>query len=325
VPLPTKQARKQILEIHARNKPMSDEIDLEVIAGSTPGFSGADLENLLNEAALLAARFDRERIEREDIEEARDKVIMGLKREGMVIDDDEKKLLAYHEAGHAIVAAVLPYADPIHKVTIVPRGQAMGVTQQMPEKEKYLYRREYLLDRLAVIMGGRAAEELIFDTATSGAENDLKQVRQMARKMVLDWGMGEQFRHIALGDDQGRVFLGEELAKGKNYSDDTARQVDDEIRAISENAFERAIDTLREHHEAFDRLADLLIEREVVPGSDVLDLVNGDTDGFEDVLTNGTHSDAEDGEAQTDNGASSDAETESVESESSSNESRDQG
>jgi len=325
VPLPTKQARKQILEIHARNKPMSDEIDLEVIAGSTPGFSGADLENLLNEAALLAARFDRERIEREDIEEARDKVIMGLKREGMVIDDDEKKLLAYHEAGHAIVAAVLPYADPIHKVTIVPRGQAMGVTQQMPEKEKYLYRREYLLDRLAVIMGGRAAEELIFDTATSGAENDLKQVRQMARKMVLDWGMGEQFRHIALGDDQGRVFLGEELAKGKNYSDDTARQVDDEIRAISENAFERAIDTLREHHEAFDRLADLLIEREVVPGSDVLDLVNGDTDGFEDVLTNGTHSDAEDGEAQKDNGASSDAETESVESESSSNESRDQG
>ena len=223
------------------------------------------------------------------------------------------------------MAAVRPYADPIHKVTIVPRGQAMGVTQQMPEKEKYLYRREYLLDRLAVVMGGRAAEELIFDTATSGAENDLKQVRQMARKMVLDWGMGEQFRHIALGDDQGRVFLGEELAKGKNYSDDTARQVDDEVRAISENAFERAIDTLREHREAFDRLADLLIEREVVPGSDVLDLVNGDTSGFEDVLTNGTHGDAEDGEAQTENVASSDADTESVESDSSPNDSRDQG
>jgi len=147
----------------------------------------------------------------------------------------------------------------------------------------------------------------------------------MARKMVLDWGMGEQFRHIALGDDQGRVFLGEELAKGKNYSDDTARQVDDEVRAISENAFERAIDTLREHREAFDRLADLLIEREVVPGSDVLDLVNGDTSGFEDVLTNGTHGDAEDGEAQTENVASSDADTESVESDSSPNDSRDQG
>jgi cell division protease FtsH len=196
----------------------------------------------------------------------------------MVIDDEEKRLLAYHEAGHAIVAAVLPNADPIHKVTIVPRGQALGVTQQMPEKEKYLYRREYLLDRLAVVMGGRAAEELIFDTATSGAENDLKQVRQMARKMVLDWGMGDQFRHIALGDDQGRVFLGEELAKGKNYSDDTARQVDDEVRAISENAFQRAIDTLRENKEAFDKLADMLIEQEVVPGSDVLELVNGNAE-----------------------------------------------
>ena len=275
VPLPTKQARTEILKIHARNKPLADDIDLEVIAGSTPGFSGADLENLLNEAALLAGRYARDQVEHEDIEEARDKVIMGLKREGMVIDDEEKRLLAYHEAGHAIVAAVLPNADPIHKVTIVPRGQAMGVTQQMPEKEKYLYRREYLLDRLAVVMGGRAAEELIFDTATSGAENDLKQVRQMARKMVLDWGMGEKFRHIALGDDQGRVFLGEELAKGKNYSDDTARQVDDEVRAISENAFEHAINTLRENKEAFDKLADMLIEQEVVPGSDVLNLVNG--------------------------------------------------
>ena len=305
VPLPTKQARVEILKIHARNKPLADDIDLEVIAGSTPGFSGADLENLLNEAALLAGRYERDQVEHEDIEEARDKVIMGLKREGMVIDDEEKRLLAYHEAGHAIVAAVLPNADPIHKVTIVPRGQAMGVTQQMPEKEKYLYRREYLLDRLAVVMGGRAAEELIFDTATSGAENDLKQVRQMARKMVLDWGMGENFRHIALGDDQGRVFLGEELAKGKNYSDDTARQVDDEVRAISENAFERAIDTLRENKEAFDNLADMLIEQEVVPGSDVLNLVNGNANEEEvAVHVNG------ESEASDENGTSDDASSE---------------
>jgi cell division protease FtsH len=309
VPLPTKQARHEILKIHARNKPMSEDIDLGIIASSTPGFSGADLENLLNEAALLAGRYDREQIEKEDIEEARDKVIMGLKREGMALDEEEKKLLAYHEAGHAIVAAILPHADPIHKVTIVPRGQAMGVTQQMPEKEKYLYRREYLLDRLAVVMGGRAAEELIFDTATSGAENDLKQVRQMARKMVLDWGMGEHFRHIALGDDQGRVFLGEELAKGKNYSDDTARQVDDEVRAISENAFQRAIETLEENREAFDNLATLLIEREVVPGSDVLDLVNGKPSNFGEVLTNG-HEDAEEpssGESSSEESSSEDA------------------
>ena len=275
VSLPTKQAREAILRIHAQNKPLDDDIDLERIAASTPGFSGADLENLLNEAALLAGREERDTITRVDIEEARDKVLMGLKRQGMALDEDERRLLAYHEAGHAIVAAVLDYADPIHKVTIVPRGQAMGVTQQMPEKDKYLYRREYVLDRLAVIMGGRAAEELIFETATSGAENDLKQVRQMARKMVLDWGMGERFKHIALGEDQGSVFLGEELAKGRDYSDQTAREVDDEVRGITETAFQRAIDTLREHHDAFDQLAELLLEREEVPGEEVLRLVNG--------------------------------------------------
>jgi cell division protease FtsH len=312
VPLPTKQARVEILKIHARNKPLADDIDLEVIAGSTPGFSGADLENLLNEAALLAGRYERDQVEHEDIEEARDKVIMGLKREGMVIDDEEKRLLAYHEAGHAIVAAVLPNADPIHKVTIVPRGQAMGVTQQMPEKEKYLYRREYLLDRLAVVMGGRAAEELIFDTATSGAENDLKQVRQMARKMVLDWGMGENFRHIALGDEQGRVFLGEELAKGKNYSDDTARQVDDEVRAISENAFERAIDTLRENKEAFDNLADMLIEQEVVPGSDVLKLVNGNAEDEAVAVHVNGETDRDESESSTEKSANEDATAENT-------------
>jgi len=317
VPLPTKQARVEILKIHARNKPLADDIDLEVIAGSTPGFSGADLENLLNEAALLAGRYERDQVEHEDIEEARDKVIMGLKREGMVIDDEEKRLLAYHEAGHAIVAAVLPNADPIHKVTIVPRGQAMGVTQQMPEKEKYLYRREYLLDRLAVVMGGRAAEELIFDTATSGAENDLKQVRQMARKMVLDWGMGENFRHIALGDDQGRVFLGEELAKGKNYSDDTARQVDDEVRAISENAFERAIGTLRENKEAFDNLADMLIEQEVVPGSDVLELVNGNAEDEAVAVHVNGETDRDESESSTEKSADEDATAENTPAENS--------
>ena len=293
VDLPTKQARAEILQIHAENKPISDEVDLEEIARSTPGFSGADLENLLNEAALLAGRYEHEEIENSDIEEARDKVIMGLKREGMALDDEEKKLLAYHEAGHAIVAAALPNADPVHKVTIVPRGQAMGVTQQLPEKDKYLYRRDYLLDRLAVIMGGRAAEEIIFDTATSGAENDLKQVRKMARKMILDWGMGEKFKHISLGGDQGSVFLGEELAKGKDYSDETAREVDEEIQRITENAFQRAVDTLGENRDAFDRLADLLIEREEVPGADVLRLVKEGVEALEEASTNGVSSDGE--------------------------------
>ena len=276
VPLPTREARHDILKIHAKNKPFSDDVDLDTIASSTPGFSGADLENLMNEAALLAGRYGRDSITNADIEEARDKVMMGLRREGVVLDKEEQRLLAYHEAGHAIVAAALPHADPVHKVTIVPRGQAMGVTQQMPEKEKYIYRREYLLDRMAVIMGGRAAEEMIFNTSTSGAENDLKQVRKMARKMVLDWGMGEHFEHIALGDEQGNVFLGEELSRGRDYSDETAREVDDEVRKITRNAFQQAVDTLTEHRDAFDKLADLLIEREEVPGKDVLALVNGD-------------------------------------------------
>lgn len=275
VDLPTSRDRVQILKIHAKNKPISDELDLERLARNTPGFSGADLENLLNEAALLAGRAGRKEIIREDIEEARDKVMMGLKREGLVLNEEERRLLAYHEAGHAIVAAALPYADTVHKVTIVPRGKAMGVTQQMPEEDKYLYHREYILDRLAVIMGGRAAEELIFDTATSGAENDLKQVRKMARKMVLDWGMGETFKHVALGDEQGQVFLGEELSRGRNYSDQTAREVDDEVRGITERAFQRAVETLQENQEAFDRLAELLLKYEEVPGEQVEGLLNG--------------------------------------------------
>jgi len=289
VDLPTQIARQEILKIHARDKPIADDVNLDEIARSTPGFSGADLENLLNEAALLAGRYEHEYIEPSDIEEARDKVIMGLKRDGLVLDDEERRLLAYHEAGHAIVAATLPNADPVHKVTIVPRGQAMGVTQQLPEKDKYLYRKDYILDRLAVIMGGRAAEEIIFDTATSGAENDLKQVRKMARKMVLDWGMGERFKHIALGEEQGSVFLGEELAKGKDYSDETAREVDEEIQRITAEAFQQAVDTLTKHRDAFDQLAELLIEREEVPGDDVLRLVNGEADSLEEVAsTNGT-------------------------------------
>ncbi len=322
VDLPTQHSRHEILKIHARDKPLSDEVNLREIARSTPGFSGADLENLLNESALLAGRYGHDRIEPSDVEEARDKVMMGLKREGLALDEQDKKLLAYHEAGHAIVAAVLSNADPVHKVTIVPRGQAMGVTQQLPEKDKYLYREDYLLDRLAVIMGGRAAEEVIFETPTSGAENDLKQVRKMARKMVLDWGMGERFKHISLGGDQGNVFLGEELAKGKDYSDQTAREVDEEIQRITANAFQHAVDTITEHRDAFDRLAELLIEREEVPGDEVLKLVNGEVESLEEMaVTNGAPSadesaaDSEVMEESTDTPAGGHSETDDQDSE----------
>lgn len=266
VDLPSQNARIEILKLHAKNKPMSDEIDFERIARSTPGFSGADLENLLNEATLYAGREKRKEVMMKDIDKARDKVMMGLKREGMQISDEERKMLAYHEAGHALVAAVLPHSDPIHKVTIVPRGKAMGVTQQLPEKEKYLYNREYLLDRLAVVMGGRAAEDLVFETATSGAQNDLQQVAELSRKMVTKWGMSKKFGHISFGSPQQEVFLGRDMSQQREYSDSTAREIDEEVKMISKEAFDRALQTLKDHRDVLDKVAEKLLENEEIPG-----------------------------------------------------------
>ncbi len=276
VDLPSKNSRVEILKIHARKKPMADDVDMDKVASGTPGFSGADLENLLNEASLFAGRAKRKKITMEDIDKARDRIMMGLEREGMQIDDEEKRMLAYHEAGHAIVAAVLPNSDPLHKVTIIPRGQAMGMTQQLPVKEKYIYNREYLLDRLAVIMGGRAAEQMIFKTSTSGAQNDLKQVSQLARKMVMDWGMSERFGHLSFGTNNEEVFLGREMTRQREFSDTTAREIDEEIKLISTEAYDRAIKTLKENREAFDKLADLLIEKEEVAGAVVESLIKGE-------------------------------------------------
>ena len=271
VHLPTQENREEILKIHARNKKLSDEVDLEEIARSTPGFSGADLKNLLNESALIAARNNRKKVEQKDIDQARDKVMMGLKREGIKLSEQEKKLLAYHEAGHAVVAAALPNADPIHKVTVIPRGKAMGVTQQLPEKEKLLYEKAYMLDRMAVMMGGRAAESLVFDTATSGAENDLKQITKLARKMVLDWGMSEKFGNMAFGGQREQVFLGEELGSQREFSDDTAREIDKEVHRILEESYDKAIDTLKKYRDVLDKVADELLEKEEVPGKKVQD------------------------------------------------------
>ena len=284
VNMPTMKDRKAILEIHSQDKPLADDVDLEKIARGTPGFSGADLENVLNEAALLAARKDKDVIENEDIEQARDKVMMGLKRESLALTDEECELLAYHEAGHAVVAAVLEHADPIHKVTIVPRGKAMGVTQQLPEKDRYLYNEEYMLDRLAVVMGGRASEELQFETATSGAENDLKQAKKMVRKMVLDWGMSEKFKNVAFGGGGGeQVFLGEEIAQRRDYSETTAREVDEEVKSILNHAFQRAKDTLKEHREGLEQVVERLLEVEEIPGEEVLEILGLEEKGKREV------------------------------------------
>lgn len=281
VHLPTQEHREQILEIHAKNKKLSDDVNLDEIARSTPGFSGADLRNLLNEAALIASRYERKAIKQQDIDQARDKVMMGLKREGIHLSDEEKKLLAYHEAGHAIVAAVLPNADPIHKVTVIPRGKAMGVTMQLPEREKILYEKKYMLDRMAVMMGGRAAENLIFDTATSGAENDLKQITKLARKMVLDWGMSNKFNNIAFGGQREQVFLGEQMGSQREYSDSTAREIDQEVHRILEESFDRALSTIKENRDILDKLANELLENEEVSGKKVMEWLNGDVEELE--------------------------------------------
>ena len=236
--------------------------------------SGADLENILNEAALLAAREGKEKIEQEDIEKAQDKVLIGLERENLGLSDRDRRMLAYHEGGHSVAASLLPNADPIHKATIVPRGRAMGVTQQLPEKEKYIYPREYLMDRLAVMLGGRAAEGLVLHTMTSGAENDLKQATILARKMILDWGMSEKLGNMAWSGPRQNVFLGEEIAQRREYSEATAREIDEEIKKIVTEAYEKALEVLKENREGLDRVADALIEKEEITGEEIHRLLN---------------------------------------------------
>ncbi|MBD3220915.1 ATP-dependent zinc metalloprotease FtsH [bacterium] len=271
------QARLEILRIHARNKPLADDVDLEDLARATPGFSGADLENLLNEAALIAARGAGDAITREDLDLARDKILLGLKREGMDLDEEEWRLIAYHEAGHAMVAAMLPRADRIQKVSIVPRGRAMGVTQQLPERDRYIQRREELVDRLTVLLGGRAAERIVFDTSTSGAENDLKVAADLSRRMVTDWGMGEGLENLALGGSRDHVFLGEEIAERRPYGEETARIVDQAVQGLVGDAARQAIELLEENRRALDRVANELLVHEELTGDRVDELLAAST------------------------------------------------
>lgn len=268
---PTASERLEILKVHARQKPFAADVDFEQVARSTPGFSGADLANLLNEAALLAARRMKNKIGNQEISDSSDKVLMGLER-SLVLTEEERRLLAYHEAGHAVVAAILPNADPIHKVTIIPRGRAMGVTQQMPERDRYLFHRDYMLDRIAVMMGGRAAEELALRVVTSGAADDLKQATHLARKMVLEWGMSERLGHIALGGST-QTFLGEEMSANREYSETTAQAADAEISGLLEEAFSRAKEILNGHRNGLDRVVKALLEKEQIFGAELLALL----------------------------------------------------
>ena len=237
VPRPDVKGREMILKVHAKKVPLSPDVDLAVIARGTPGFSGADLANVVNEAALLAARVDKTVVESIDFDDAKDKVLMGVERRSMVISDEEKKSTAYHEAGHTLVARMIPGTDPVHKVSIIPRGRALGVTMQLPIEDKHSYSRESLLARIAVLMGGRAAEEIIFHTLTTGAGNDIEQATEMARKMVCEWGMSDKLGPLSFGKKDEQIFLGREMSTHKNYSEATAVEIDTEIRRIVDDSY----------------------------------------------------------------------------------------
>jgi len=270
---PTLKDRVEILKVHGRNKPLDTDVDFEKIAQGTPGFTGADLENLLNEAALLAARRDKSSIGNVDVDDARDKLLLGLERTNFVMTDEERKIVSYHEAGHAVVAVNLPTSDPIHKVTIIPRDNAMGVTEQLPERDKHLYSKTYILDRITVMLGGRAAEDTFIGDITSGAENDLREATRLARKMVLDWGMSKRLHNLALGDEQHDVFLGADISRRREYSERTAQEVDEEIKSILDRAYEKAIAILKEKSAALKRVAEALLEKEELQGKEIMALV----------------------------------------------------
>jgi cell division protease FtsH len=272
VPLPELSEREEILRVHAKSKRLAPDVDLGVVARGSPGMSGADLSNLVNEAALFAVRGGEDEIHQRHFELARDRVLMGARRESMALADREKEAIAYHEAGHAVAAAVLPQADPVHKVTILPMGMALGVTQQLPMDDRHIYRQDYIEDSLVVRMGGRIAEDLVFGVISTGANNDLVGSTELARKMVREWGMSQRVGPMAWGA-QGAVFLGDDLMHSRDYSDETARVIDEEVERILREQEERCRETLTEHRNGLDLVARALLEHETIDGSEVYRLV----------------------------------------------------
>ncbi|PLX79626.1 MAG: cell division protein FtsH [Desulfuromonas sp.] len=276
VPRPDVKGRLKILTVHARKIPSSEDVDLEVVAKGTPGFSGADLANLINEAALLAARADKSKVDMEDLEAAKDKVMMGAERRSMVITEEEKKVTAYHEAGHALVALFIPGADPVHKVSIIPRGRAMGVTMYLPEEEKYNQSKMSLNTTICAMLGGRVAEEITFESVTTGASNDLERATAIARKMVCEWGMSDKLGPLTFGEKDGEVFLGRDYGHTKNYSEATAILIDEEIKSIVTESYVRTRKILEENREALIRVSEALLERENIDGKELNALVFGE-------------------------------------------------
>ena len=268
VPNPDVKGREGILKVHARKVPLAKDVDLHIVARGTPGFSGADLANLINEASLLAARTDKNEVDMDDLENAKDKVMMGAERRSLVISKEEKNITAYHEAGHAMVARFLPGTDPVHKVTIIPRGQALGLTQQLPIDERHTYDKDYLINNIKVLMGGRVAEEIALNNITTGAGNDIERATEIARKMVCEWGMGKM-GPVSFGKKEEHIFLGREISEKRNFSEKTAVEIDDEIKEIVRDAHIAARKLVSEHRRELNALAEALLERESINGSEI--------------------------------------------------------
>ncbi len=282
VPIPDVKGRLEIIKVHVKNVPLDDNVDMEILARGTPGFSGADLANLINEAALLAARTSKTKVEMLDFETAKDKVMMGKERKSMIISEDEKKNTAYHEAGHALVAKLTPGADPLHKVSIIPRGMALGITQQLPVDDRYTYSSQNILDKLAVLMGGRAAEEIFLGHMTTGAGNDIQRATELAHKMVCEWGMSEKLGPLTYGKKEEQIFLGKEFAKQKDYSEKTAENIDEEVKSIVSERYQYAKNLLTENRILLENVAQALLEKETLDLSEINSIINGNNGGSED-------------------------------------------
>jgi len=269
VPIPDIKGRQLILEIYGKKTKLAPDVDMAVIARGTPGFSGADLENLVNEAALMAAREGRDEIDMDHMERAKDKIMMGAERKSMIINDKEKEITAYHEAGHALVARLLPDTDPIHKVTIIPRGRALGLTMQLPMDEKYTHSKKYLLNSICILFGGRTAEKLVFDEITTGAGNDIERASELARKMVCEWGMSDELGPLSYGKKEEQIFLGREIAQHRDYSEETARKIDDAVKKIILDANDKVTNLLRDNLDILKAIAVELLEKETIQLEDM--------------------------------------------------------
>ena len=276
VPVPDLKGREGILKVHLRKKMVDDNLDTSVLARGTPGFTGADIENMVNEAALMAARRGKEKIEMDDFEDAKDKVLMGAERKSMIISEEEKKITAYHESGHTLVARLLPDTDPIHKVTIIPRGRALGLTQQLPVDERHTYPKEHLLNNIAILMGGRAAEKIVLNTETTGAGNDIERASELARKMVCDFGMSEELGPLSFGKKEEQIFLGRELSQHRDYGEDTARKIDEEVRRIVTNGYDTTCRLIEDNLDTIHNMANALLEKETLDGKDIDEIMAGD-------------------------------------------------